>query len=76
MGVTSTEDSISTLTVWGKDQLTDQQLGDLRRFVNLLGRDRIYTDTSADLSPTGKSRSISMQLFDQIVSFLEYFNVV
>jgi len=41
----------STVTIWGTDQLSDRQLTGLRAFLNTVGRDRCYTDTTADLKP-------------------------
>jgi len=42
----------STVTIWGKDPLSQDQLTSLRAFLDTVGRDRCYTDTSADLNPT------------------------
>ena len=46
----TSEDTVkSTVTIWGTDDLSDQQLQGLRNFVQTVGKDRCYTDTTADI---------------------------
>lgn len=46
---TSSPNVKSTVTIWGKDNLTDYQLDGLKEFVATVGRDRCFTDTTADI---------------------------
>ena len=46
----TSEDTVkSTVTIWGTDDLSDQQLLGLRNFIRTVGKDRCYTDTTADI---------------------------
>jgi len=46
---TSSPNVTSTVTIWGTDNLTDYQLDGLKEFVATVGRDRCFTDTTADI---------------------------
>ena len=43
---------MSTVTIWGTDPLTIDQQDKLLVFIDEIGRDRIYTDTTANTITT------------------------
>ena len=45
----STDQVKSTVTIWGTDNLTQHQLDGLRHFVASVGKDRCFTDTTANI---------------------------
>ena len=58
----SREKSIEpTMTIWGTDPLSTQETKKLLLFINTIGRNQCYTDTSADVNP--KSTTIQTTLF-------------
>jgi hypothetical protein len=48
---TSTTSINSTVTIWGTDHLSNEQHEKLLTFIDVIGRDRTYTDTIADTNP-------------------------
>ena len=50
-----------TMTIWGTDPLSSQQTKKLLLFIDTIGRNQCYTDTSADVKP--KSTTIQSTLF-------------
>ena len=58
----SQEKSIEpTMTIWGTDPLSTQETKKLLLFIDSIGRNQCYTDTSADVNP--KSTTIQSTLF-------------
>ena len=58
----SQEKSIEpTMTIWGTDPLSTQETKKLLLFIDSIGRNQCYTDTSADVKP--KSTTIQSTLF-------------
>ena len=59
----SREKSIEpTMTIWGTDPLSTQETKKLLLFIDTIGRNQCYTDTSADIKPkstTTQSTSFS-----------------
>ena len=47
---TSTSSINSTLTIWGNNNITKDQLEALNSFVNYIGKHRTYVDTVYDLN--------------------------
>ena len=43
------ESVLSTVTAWGTDSLTDEELEQLRKFIKVIGRQRCFTDTTANV---------------------------
>ena len=50
-----------TMTIWGTDPLSTQETKKLLLFIDSIGRNQCYTDTSADVNP--KSTTIKSTLF-------------
>ena len=46
---TSDEVTKSTVTIWGTDDLSNHQLEGLKSFLKTIGKDRCYTDTTANI---------------------------
>ena len=44
---TSNSKTQSTVTIWGTDPLTEEQQNKLLTFVDVIGKNRIYSDTTA-----------------------------
>ena len=44
---TSNSKTQSTVTIWGTDHLTEEQQNKLLEFVDVIGKNRIYSDTTA-----------------------------
>ena len=49
LDTTSTSTVNTTLTVWGTDSITDEELEALKTFIQTVGKDRVYVDTAYDL---------------------------
>ena len=52
---TSTSSTNSTLTIWGNNNITKDQLEALNGFVNYIGKHRTYVDTVYDLNDSSVS---------------------
>jgi len=53
-----TKEIESTVTIWGTDPLNDEQQDKLLTFIEVIGTNRIYTDTTANTSPLNSSSKI------------------
>ena len=54
---TSTPWINSTLTIWGTDDITNEELESLKLFIKSIGKHRTYVDTSYDLNGNQKSNT-------------------
>ena len=54
LDATSTSTVNTTLTVWGTDPITDEELEALKGFIQTVGKDRVYVDTAYDLLDVDK----------------------
>ena len=67
---TSTPLINSTLTIWGTDDISNEELQALKEFIQIIGKYRTYVDTAYDLNPkstTTKSiYSIIMESFSSL----------
>ena len=70
---TSTSSINSTVTIWGTDHLSNEQHEKLLTFIDVIGRDRTYTDTTADTNPE-TFNSISGQTSSHKVPLTKAYN--
>ena len=71
----SREKSIEpTMTIWGTDPLSTQETKKLLLFIDTIGRNQCYTDTSADVKP--KTTAIQSTIFSTTALSSKVFHVV
>ena len=46
----------STLTIWGTDDITNEELEALKSFINYIGKHRTYVDTAYDLNGNNQQK--------------------
>ena len=56
---TSTSLINSTLTIWGTDDITNEELEALKSFIKSIGKHRTYVDTAYDLNGNNQQKSNS-----------------
>ena len=57
----------STVTIWGTDHLNDDQQNKLLTFIDVIGKERIYTDTTANTSPVNSSSKVNIiDIFNKV----------
>ena len=56
---TSTSLINSTLTIWGTDDITNEELEALKSFIKSIGKHRTYIDTAFDLDGNNQQKSNS-----------------
>ena len=68
---TSTSTVNTTLTVWGSDSITDEELEALERFIQTVGKDRVYVDT-AYFKKIPEAEPKNGLIFGFILNFLSF----
>ena len=63
-----------TMTIWGTDPLSTQETKKLLLFIDTIGRNQCYTDTSADVKP--KTTAIQSTIFSTTALSSKVFHVV
>ena len=48
---TSNSQLNSTLTIWGTDNISQEEIEALKAFIIEIGKERVYVDTAYDLNP-------------------------
>ena len=64
---TSTPWINSTLTIWGTDDITNEELEALKSFIKSIGKHRTYVDTSYDLNGKQKSVKKDTKTFTMVI---------
>ena len=63
-----------TMTIWGTDLLSIHETNKLLVFIDTIGRNQCYTDTSADVKP--KTTAIQSTIFSTTALSSKVFHVV
>ena len=63
-----------TMTIWGTDPLSTHETNTLLVFIDTVGRNQCYTDTSADVKP--KTTAIQSTIFSTTALSSKVFHVV
>ena len=66
---TSTSLINSTLTIWGTDDITNEELEALKSFIKSIGKHRTYVDTAYDLNGNNQQKSNSNVVKKESKSF-------
>ena len=66
---TSTSLINSTLTIWGTDDITNEELEALKSFIKSIGKHRTYIDTAFDLDGNNQQKSNSKVVKKESKSF-------
>ena len=66
---TSTSLINSTLTIWGTDDITNEELEALKSFIKSIGKHRTYVDTAYDLNGNNQQKSNSKVVKKESKSF-------
>ena len=66
---TSTSLINSTLTIWGTDDITNEELEALKSFIKSIGKHRTYVDTTYDLNGNNQQKSNSNVVKKESKSF-------
>ena len=66
---TSTSLINSTLTIWGTDDITNEELEALKSFIKSIGKHRTYIDTAFDLDGNNQQKSNSNVVKKESKSF-------
>ena len=60
---TSNSKTQSTVTIWGTDHLTEEQQNKLLTFVDVIGKNRIYSDTTAKTLAANSCSKVNVVVF-------------
>ena len=66
---TSTSLINSTLTIWGTDDITNEELEALKSFIKSIGKHRTYVDTAYNLNGNNQQKSNSNVVKKESKSF-------
>ena len=66
---TSTSLINSTLTIWGTDDISNEELEALKSFIKSIGKHRTYVDTAYDLNGSNQQKSNSNVVKKESKSF-------
>ena len=66
---TSTSLINSTLTIWGTDDITNEELEALKSFIKSIGKHRTYVDTAYDLNGNNQQKNNSNVVKKESKSF-------
>ena len=69
MESTSTPLINSTLTIWGTDDITNEELEALKLFIKSIGKHRTFVDTAYDLNGNNQQKSNSNVVKKESKSF-------
>jgi hypothetical protein len=72
---TSNADTNSTLTIWGSDDISQDEILQLKIFIGILGQDRIYLDVSYDMENPQKKVDNTKTHFWTLIIAADVFNL-